>query len=195
MTFRVVHQPSTNQARCLCCFNSSRAGRLTDFLPPAAEYDGLRSNPRQGWWERSRPVACQSFAASRVPKCSKHPAQRRSVDGSGDRDASAHPEQIAPSCCPIGATTPTLLPVVEAVEPCWWRPIGQHSECLFQDFGRFKTTMRSCGPRVVSGPPRRSGGFRRTSHARSCDILTFSRGKEAKRRVRGRSRGGSRLWR
>jgi hypothetical protein len=34
-------------------------------------------------------AACQSFAASKVPTCSKRPAQRRTVDGSGDRDASA----------------------------------------------------------------------------------------------------------
>src|SRR6202011_2514517 len=34
-------------------------------------------------------AACQNFAASKVPTCSKRPAQRRTVDGSGDRDASA----------------------------------------------------------------------------------------------------------
>jgi hypothetical protein len=36
-----------------------------------------------------QPTACQSFAASRDPTCSRRPAQRRTVDGSGDRDASA----------------------------------------------------------------------------------------------------------
>jgi hypothetical protein len=36
-----------------------------------------------------QPVAGQSFAASRVPECNKRRAQRRTVDGSGDRDASA----------------------------------------------------------------------------------------------------------
>ena len=36
-----------------------------------------------------QPTACQSFAASRVPTRSKRPAHRRTVDGSGDRDASA----------------------------------------------------------------------------------------------------------
>jgi hypothetical protein len=39
--------------------------------------------------EALQPVACQSFAANRIPRCSKRPAQRRTVDGSGDRDASA----------------------------------------------------------------------------------------------------------
>ncbi len=34
-------------------------------------------------------VACQSFAISRVPRFSKRPAHRRTVDGSGDRDTSA----------------------------------------------------------------------------------------------------------
>jgi hypothetical protein len=38
--------------------------------------------------EALQPLACQSFAASRVPNCSKRPAHRRTVDGSGDRDAS-----------------------------------------------------------------------------------------------------------
>src|SRR6516162_8012529 len=36
-----------------------------------------------------QPAACQSFAASRVPRWSKRPAQRRTVAGSGDREASA----------------------------------------------------------------------------------------------------------
>src|SRR6202035_3947723 len=73
----------------------------------------------------------QSFAASRVPKCSKHPAQRRTVDGSGDRDASATSgtdrsqllsdwRNNSHACCRA----------VEAVDPCWRRPIEQHSECL-----------------------------------------------------------------
>ena len=39
--------------------------------------------------EGLQPVARQSFAASRVPRCSKRPPHRRTVDGSGDRDASA----------------------------------------------------------------------------------------------------------
>ena len=39
--------------------------------------------------ETLQPTACQSFAASRVPRCSKRPAHRLTVDGSGDRDASA----------------------------------------------------------------------------------------------------------
>jgi len=39
--------------------------------------------------EALQPVACQTFAASRVPNCSRRPAHRRTVDGSGDRDASA----------------------------------------------------------------------------------------------------------
>src|ERR1700680_4137555 len=34
-------------------------------------------------------VACHSFAPSRVPNCSKRPAHRRTVDGSGVREASA----------------------------------------------------------------------------------------------------------
>jgi hypothetical protein len=39
--------------------------------------------------EALQPAACQSFADSRVPNCSKRPAHRRTVDGSGDCDASA----------------------------------------------------------------------------------------------------------
>jgi hypothetical protein len=42
-----------------------------------------------GGVEALQPVACQSFAVSRVPNSSKRSAHRRTVDGSGDRDASA----------------------------------------------------------------------------------------------------------
>jgi len=42
-----------------------------------------------GGVEVFQPVACQSFAVRRALKCTKRPAQRRTVDGSGDRDASA----------------------------------------------------------------------------------------------------------
>ena len=34
-------------------------------------------------------VACQSFAISMIPRFSKRPAHRCTVDGSGDRDSSA----------------------------------------------------------------------------------------------------------
>src|SRR6516162_11722296 len=34
-------------------------------------------------------TASQSFTVTKVPNCSKRPAQRRTVDGSGDRDVSA----------------------------------------------------------------------------------------------------------
>jgi hypothetical protein len=50
----------------------------------------LQSQARMvGEVERPQPAACQSFAASRVPRCIKRPAHRRTVDGSGDRDGSA----------------------------------------------------------------------------------------------------------
>jgi hypothetical protein len=42
-----------------------------------------------GGVEVLQPVACQTFAANKAPKRSKCPAQRRTVDGSGSRDASA----------------------------------------------------------------------------------------------------------
>jgi hypothetical protein len=52
-----------------------------------------------------QPAACQSLVTSSVPTCTRRSTQRRTVDGSGDRDASAtcgidrHPLSI-------GATAP-----------------------------------------------------------------------------------------
>src|ERR1700692_384895 len=34
----------------MSCFSWSRAWRIMDFLPPAAEYGKARQDPRQGWW-------------------------------------------------------------------------------------------------------------------------------------------------
>jgi hypothetical protein len=44
---------------------------------------------RSGYPAAVEMVASQSFVASRTPRCSKRPAQRRTLDGSGDWDASA----------------------------------------------------------------------------------------------------------
>src|SRR3954453_10525853 len=38
-----------------------------------------------------QPIASQNFAASKVPRCSKRVAHRRTVEASGDRDGSATP--------------------------------------------------------------------------------------------------------
>jgi hypothetical protein len=67
--------------------------------------------------EALHPVACQTFADSRVPNCSKRPAQRRTVDGSGDRDVSATSGRSLPIAVRLPQQLPGFLPAVEAVGP------------------------------------------------------------------------------
>ena len=42
-----------------------------------------------GGVEAHQPAACQSFTVSSIPRCTRRAAQTRTVDGSGDRVASA----------------------------------------------------------------------------------------------------------
>jgi len=76
--------------------------------------------------EMREPVTCQSMVASRVPRCSKRPAHRLTVDGSGDRDASA----TFPGAIRFVQQLPRLLPAVEGVVPGRRRPVRQHRKCL-----------------------------------------------------------------